>query len=133
MELNYNLQVNILQLKTDVGDLKIQALKRIKIRKIYAYEFWTFCFNSDSRSNSLADTLSLGQQIQRGVQGQALWSSTAVDLHGICSINLAQLASGYRGMPKCETRRTLSSGLSRASSQSFTPFSLFTKIPVDLL
>ena len=33
MELNYNLQVNILQLKTVVRDLKIQALKRIKIRE----------------------------------------------------------------------------------------------------
>ena len=100
MELNYNLQVNILQLKTGVRDLKIQALKRIKIRKIYAYEFWTVCFNSDSRSNSLADPLSPGQQIQRGVQGQALWSSIAVDLHRICSFNLAQWASGYRIAPK---------------------------------
>jgi len=90
--------VNILQLKTGVRDLKIQSLKRIKIRKIYAYEFWAVCFNSDSRSNSLADTLSLGQQIQRGVQVQALWSSIAVDLHGICSINLAQRASGYRSL-----------------------------------
>lgn len=46
-------------------DLKIRALRRIKIRKNYAYEFWTVCFNSDSRSYSLADPLSPGQQIQR--------------------------------------------------------------------
>ncbi len=91
MELNYDLQVNNLQLKTGVRDLKIRALKRIKIRENYAYEFWTVCFNSDSRSYSLADPLSPGQQIQRGVQGPALWSSTAVDLHGICSINLTSL------------------------------------------
>lgn len=104
--------------KTDVRDLKISdSERRIKMRNFYAYEFRTLCFNADSRSCSLADALPLGLQIQRGVQGQALWSSTAVDLHGICSINLAQWASGYRSVPKCETRRALSSGLSGTGSQ----------------
>ena len=106
-----------LQPKIGVTHLKIQALKRMKMRNIYAYEFWSPCSCSNFGSRASRNTLPLGQQIQRGVQGQALWSSTAVDLHGICSINLAQWASGYRSVPKCETRRTLSSGLSGTSSQ----------------
>lgn len=98
MELNYNLQVNNLQLKKGVRDLKIRALKRIKIRKIYAYEFWTVCFNSDSRSNSLADPLSPGQQIQRGVQGQAF----GVRQQLICTA-FAQLTwhNGIRDIEAC--------------------------------
>ena len=106
-----------LQPKIGVTHLKIAALDRIKMRNLYAYEFWSPYSRSNFGPCASRDPLSLGQQIKRGVQGQALWSSTAVDLHGICSINLAQWASGYRSMPKCETRRTLSSGLSGASSQ----------------
>jgi len=110
--------MNEMHRKTDVRDLKISdSERRIKMRNFYAYEFRTLCFNSDSRSCALADALPLGQQIQRRVQGQALWSSTAANLHGICSINLAQWASGYRSMPKRKTRRALSSGLSGAGSQ----------------
>ena len=106
-----------LQPKIGVTHLKIQALKRIKMGNICAYKFWSPCSCSNFGSRASRNALSLGQQIQRGVQGQALWSSTAVDLHGICSINLAQWSSGYRGVFECEARSALSFGFSGASCQ----------------
>jgi hypothetical protein len=86
-----------LQPKIGVTHLKIQALKRIKIRNICAYKFWSPCSCSNFGSRASRKALSPSQQIQRGVQGQALWSSTEVDLYGICPINLAQWSSVYLG------------------------------------
>jgi len=106
-----------LQPKIGVTHLKIQALKRIKMRCTYAYEFWSTCSCSSFGFRASRNTLPDGQQIQCRIQGQALWSSTAVDLHGICSIDLAQWTSGYRSVFKFEARSALSSEFSGTSSQ----------------
>ena len=106
-----------LQPKIGVTHLKIQALDRIKMRNLYAHEFWSTCSCSTFGSRASRNALSPSQQIQCGVEGQALWSSTAVDLHGICSINLAQWSSGYRGVFECEVRSTLSFGFSGTSGK----------------
>ena len=106
-----------LQPKIGVTHLKIQALKRIKMRCTYAYEFWSTCSCSSFGFRASRNTLPVGQQIQCRIQGQALWGSTAVDLHGICAIDLAQWTSGYRSVFKFEARSTLSSGFSGTSSQ----------------
>ena len=107
-----------LQPKIGVTHLKIQALDRIKMRNLYAYEFWSTCSCSTFGSRASRNALSPSQQIQCGVEGQALWSSTAVDLHGICSIDLAQWTSGYRSVFKFEARSTLSSGFQEPVAKS---------------
>lgn len=112
--------MNGLHGKTDVRDLKIPnipASRRIKMRNIYAYEFRTLCFNANPRSCSLADTLPLGLQIQRRVQGKALWGSTAVGVHGFCSIDLEKWASRYRILSQCEAGSSLSLGVFAAGGQ----------------
>ena len=66
-----------LQPKIGVTHLKITAFDRIKMRNLYAHEFWSPCSCSNFGSRASRNTFSLGQQIQRGVQSPALWSEVA--------------------------------------------------------
>ena len=109
--------MNGMHRKTGVRDLKIPVSRRIKMRNIYAHEFRPLCFIANPRSCSLADSLPPGLQIQRRVQGQALWSSTAVGLHGICPIDLEKWASRHRSLSQREAGSSLPLGFFTASCQ----------------
>ena len=54
-----------LQPKTGVTHLKITALDRIKMRRLYAHEFWSPRYFSNSGSRASRNTLSLGQHTER--------------------------------------------------------------------
>ena len=80
-------------------------------------EFRSLHPRTSSRFGSLANPLPPFRALPCRGASMTFRSSPAVDLHGLCSIDLAQWTSGYRSVFKFEARSALSSGFSGTSSQ----------------
>lgn len=69
------------------------------------------------RSGPLADSLPIGSALRCGEQGSTFRLPTAVDLHGLCAVDLKGRTARYRHLSQRPKRSPLPSWFSRTSCQ----------------